>query len=122
MPESRVVLSNRAATYLVVVPEVLIAQDLKLTITDYDAGAQVIQATTVADAEIALTGVKALAVAFLADQPNNFANSPLARAIARRGGRVVLLGEGAKTTGPTDHWGVLQMPFSTAAVLALLAL
>ena len=113
--------SGPAQNYLIVMREVVIAQDLALTITDSDPGAQVIIAATEAEAVAALGSVQSLVLAFIADRPARFARSGLARAVAQRGGRVVLLGDEAEATGPTKAWDVLEQPFNTDAVLAKLA-
>jgi hypothetical protein len=118
MPEPTTVMPQRGQTYLIVMPDVLIAQDLELTIRDHDPQACVIWCKTAAGAAAALTPVASLSIAFLADQPRAFAKSHLASAIRERGGRVILLGEEAEATGPTQDWSVLHRPFSTAAVLA----
>ena len=97
--------------------EGLIAQDLSMTIKDYDTGARVIVADTAAKARAALADVTSLVVAFIAHRPSEYAGSQLAQTISARGGRVVLLGAEAEATGPSDDWGVLYQPFSTECVL-----
>jgi hypothetical protein len=107
-------------TYLIVMKEVLIAQDLALTIADYDTNASIIIASTHAEAEAALATVNSLEMAFVANAPSQFKTSMLARTIRQRNGRVVLLGSEAEEVGPTQCWEVLNQPFSTDAVLKLL--
>lgn len=107
-----------APVYLIVLREVVIAQDLSLTITDHDPEAVVLLATTSAEAEQMLAGVEALVLAFVVADPAVFASSGLARAIAARGGRAVLLGNEAEAHGPGEGWQVLDQPFNTDAVLA----
>lgn len=111
---------NAPRTYLIVMKEVLIAQDLALTIGDYDADASIIIARTLAEAEAALTTVDEVALAFVANAPSQFVTSLLSRTIKERKGRVVLLGSEAEEVGPTRCWAVLNQPFSTDAVLKLL--
>jgi hypothetical protein len=108
-------------TYLIVMQQVLVAQDIALTISDHDPGANVIIASTHAEAEAALVTVADLVLAFVADAPWQFMASSLGQAIMARGGRVVLLGEAAEEAGPTAQWGVLDQPFTTDAVLKHLA-
>lgn len=108
---------NAPPTYLIVMREVLIAQDIAQTIADHDPGAQVIIALTVAEAIAALEPVTELVIAFIADQPARFGQSVLSVAITARGGRVVMLGEDAETTGPNRNWDVLYQPFTTDAVI-----
>lgn len=108
-------------TYLITMPEVVIAQDIACTITDHNPGATVIVAQTAAEAEAALATVAVLTLAFLAESPSTFAQSALAKSIARRRGRVVLLGDAAEAAGPTPDWAVLHQPFDTNAVLTILS-
>ena len=108
-------------TYLVLVSEVVVAQDIALTIGDFDPGARVLVATSVEAAHRCLDGVGALAVAFVTERPSLFTDSVLAKAIAARRGRVVLLGLDAETSGPTPLYDVLAQPFDTDAVVASLA-
>ena len=103
--------------YLIVMQQVLVAQDLALTISDYDASAIVKIAGTHAEAEAALLNIAQMELAFVADAPSRFMQSSLAQSIRARGGRVILLGEEAEEDGPTQHWGVLNQPFTTDAVL-----
>ena len=110
-------MSGAPRTYLIVMQQVLIAQDLALTIADHDPRANVIVASTPAEAEAALAPVAHVVIAFVADAPSLFQESTLARTITARGGRVVLLGDEAEDIGPTPQWGVLDQPFSTDAVL-----
>ena len=100
--------------YLVVLRHVLVAQDLAQAIAEWDpaAGAQ-------GRLLLALDGVEALAVAFVAEPPERFRTSRLAGAIAARGGRAVLMGEAAEAA--PDGYPVLARPFATADVHALLA-
>ncbi|MES2664505.1 MAG: hypothetical protein V4712_00295 [Pseudomonadota bacterium] len=108
-------------SYLVMVPETLVAQDIALTIADHDPAAEVIFAKSAPEAEKALGTVTALAVAFVADRPSLFVPSALASAIAARGGHVILLGIEAESTGPTPDFDVLYQPFDIDAVIAKLS-
>lgn len=114
---SRSNLSAEQPAYLVVVNEYLIAQDIALTINDHDPGAKAIIAATAPQALAALSEVPRVVVAFIAEPPNHFARSALAKAIAERGGRVVLLGEEAEELGPIAEWDVLYVPFTTATLI-----
>jgi len=106
--------------YLIVMSQVLVAQDIAMTIRDHDPGATVIVATGVGHALVQLQPVSRLDLAFLTEHPTAFAGSPLARAIALRGGRTVLLGSDAENTGPNGDWDVLAQPFDTQALMARL--
>lgn len=107
-------------TYLVVLSQPLVAQDLALTIAEHDRSANLIVASTQAEAEAALIMVARLEMAFVADAPSYFMTTPLAYAIRARGGRIVLLGQEAEMAGPTQEWNVLDQPFTTDAVVKLL--
>jgi hypothetical protein len=60
-------------------------------------------------------------VAFVAESPRAHLDSELARGIAARGGRVVLIGEAAEAEGAALGFPVLARPFSTEDILAHLA-
>lgn len=110
-----------ASNYLVLVSESLVAQDIAMTIAEYDATAHVITAITLSDAEVALANVTDLKVAFVKARPSNFRGSALDLAISQRGARLVMLGIEAESIGPTPDFDVLSQPFDTDAVLAKLA-
>jgi hypothetical protein len=104
--------------YLIVLRHVVGAQDIALTIADFDGGAAVVRAASADEGLVALDGVARLAVAFVAEGPRRFAGSALQGAIARRGGRVVLIGEEAEAEGEAAGYAVLARPFASAAVVA----
>ena len=107
--------------YLIVLRHVVVAQDIAMTIADRDPGARVVTVASPAEALPALGDVGRLAVAFVAEAPREHRESDLARAIATRGGRVVLIGEAAETEGAELGFPVLARPFSTEDILAHLA-
>jgi len=107
-------------TYLVLVTETLVAQDIAQTITDFDPASKVICAGSLAAAEVAVAAEHAIEIAFVAGNPGQFAQSALHRGLIARGSRVVLLGYEAEASGPTPVFDVLQQPFDTAAVVAKL--
>lgn len=107
-------------TYLVVLDDYLIAQDLAESIACYDDAAQVVVRHVVDDAVAALEAVEGLAVAFVGVDPKQFAGSALARMIDSRGGKVVLMGDAAEDDGETGGWAVLHRPFSQGLVQSLL--
>ena len=106
--------------YIILVSETLVAQDIAQTIADFDPGAEVILARTAEEAEAALCEIDTVAVAFIGGNPRGFVGSPVAKAIAERGGRAVLLGVEAEATGATADFDVLAQPFDTDAVLGKL--
>lgn len=107
-------------TYLIVLRERLIAQDLATTISDRDPTARVILAATLDEGVAALMDVPRLTVAFVSAKPAEYAQSTLGQAIIARHGRVILLGFEAETSGPSKDWDVLAQPFDTDAVLGVL--
>jgi hypothetical protein len=109
------------AAYLIVLRHVVVAQDIAMTIADLDPKARIVIATSVTEALAGLGGVDRLAVAFVAEAPRSHRDSDLARAIAARGGRVVLIGEAAEAEGAELGFPVLTRPFSTEDILMHLA-
>ena len=120
MAQTRLDLANRTPSYLVLVPEMLVAHDIALTISDFDAGAVVICARSKGEAVAALYLVSTLEIAFIADCPGVFLGSDLHSHILAKGGRVVMLGVEAERKGPTSVFDVLCQPFDTEAVIAKL--
>lgn len=107
--------------YLIALRHLVVAQDIGLTIADFDPGAQIVTAVSAAEALPALDGVERLAVAFVSEAPEAFGGSPLAQEIAARGGRAVLIGEAAEKEGAKLGFDVLARPFSTTDILAHLS-
>ena len=107
--------------YLIVLRHVVVAQDIAATIADVDPGAPVLAVASSEAALPALGEVERLAVAFVAEAPRSFEGSPLARGIAARGGRVVLIGEAAEAEGAGLGFQVLSRPFSTEDLVRHLA-
>lgn len=111
---------TKGATYLIVLRQAVVAQDLALMIAEYDPAAQVIVASSQELGAAALDSVQCLSHAFVAANPDKFAGSALAKAILARKGRSILLGSEAEAVGPTQDWDVLQQPFFSDAALALI--
>lgn len=107
--------------FLIVLRHVVVAQDIAMTIADLHPGARIVTAASTAEALPALRDVGRLAVAFVAEAPRAHRDSDLAREIARRGGRVVLIGEAAEAEGTALGFPVLARPFSTGDILVHLA-
>lgn len=105
-------------TYLLLVPDPLVARDLAETVAEFDAGARILLARSAAEAAGRIAREAQLSVAFLWLAPE--AARPLVPPLVVRGARVVLIGPEAD-----EHravWGGehLPMPFSTPMVLCLL--
>ncbi len=105
------------ATYLVVLRHVLVAQDIAMTVAEFDPGAHIVTAAAAAEALPRLDGLGRLAVAFVGQGPSEFQGSALAERIAGLGGRVVLMGEEAELSGAEAGYRVLARPFTTGSIL-----
>lgn len=112
--------SHPGRCHLVMLRHVVVAQDIALTLGDADAEAAIIMAGTSGEALAALEPVDVVGLAFVADDPRVFAQSPLALAIAERGGTAVLIGQAAEAEGEALGYPVLARPFTSDAVTALL--
>ena len=107
-------------TFLIVLKQVVVAQDIALTLSDLNPAAQVVVASSHSEALAALAAVSSVALAIVNDGPQSFPHSDLCHAITLRGGRVVLVGTEAEDAGEAAGWQVLHRPFTSDAVLALL--
>jgi hypothetical protein len=104
-------------SYVVVLKDYLVLQDSADTIAEHDPGARIVATSTAMDAVKALGGVLDVVVAFVEASPKEFAGSELARAIAARSGRVVLLGQAAEESSGQTDWPILSRPFRFVDVL-----
>lgn len=105
------------AAYLIALRHVLVAEDIAQAIREHEPRARVVRAASAEEAAWAVEGVARLRVAFVAADPEGFEASALARAVAARGGRVVLMGEAAEAKGPALGFAVLRRPFDSGAVI-----
>jgi hypothetical protein len=110
------------AIYLIMVKDRVVSRDIAETITDFEAGARVLEMARPEDALRALESVERLAVAFVETAPRRFAETELARAIAARSGRLVFLGDEAEDEPDSGEFTVLQRPFSSEILLRHLSL
>lgn len=109
------------ATFLIVVREVVVGQDLAETIAEDRPNARVIIVATLEDALVSLADVATLEIAFIAADPAVLESSRLTPALAARGGQVVLMGVWADHPPATSSWKLLPFPFTTEDVLRLMA-
>lgn len=111
--------------YLIVQRQMLVAMDLVAAIEEFDPTASVITAASCAEALPAIHRLPRIAVAFVDRGPRAFADSALAREVAERGGRVVLMGseaeDAADSAGEPLGYPVLERPFSGDHVAGHLA-
>ena len=103
--------------YLIVMSQVLVAQEIAMTIRNLDTGAKVFIATDRGHAVAQLQSVSRLDLAFLSKHPFAYEGSSLSRAIELRGGRAILLGSDAERASPTKDWDVMEQPFDTQALM-----
>ena len=109
------------AACLIVVRDVIVRLDLAHIIAGDQPQARVIAVTTFDAAVLALADISAIDIAFVAAEPEDFENSPLARCLAERGGQVVLMGAMASQSAPLARWRLLPFPFTTDDVRRLIA-
>lgn len=113
--------ASASATFLIVVREILVGQDLAMTIEEERPGAKVIVVATLDAAPAALTDVAALEVAFIAADPARFEHSPLAQMISALGGKIVLMGLWFPEACSAANWKILPFPFTTEDVLGFIS-
>ncbi len=106
--------------YLIVLKHVVVAQDIAMSIAEYDPGARVIVVASIHEAPAALADVQEITLAFVGEGPRSYAGSELHQALEARNGRVVLIGEDAELEGEAQGWAVLYRPFSSDAMLEAL--
>jgi len=109
-----------APTYLVVMPLGVVAEDIATTITEIDPGARVVVARTIAEAADRLAGLDRLALAVIEGAPVVFHATPFGQALADRGARILLLGDGCDTGQSGGRTAMLGLPFTTGALVAAL--
>ena len=112
---------RKTRTYLILLKDYLVAQDLAESIAVYDPEAEVIVQHALADAVSALEATPQIAAAFVGLEPLQCSASGLADMIRGRGGEVILMGSEAEEQGEALGWKVLHRPFSEGLVLAHLA-
>ena len=106
--------------YLVVMPLRVVAEDIATTIVELDPGATVVVARNIAEAAERLAGLDRLVLAVIEGAPAVFHATPFGQALADRGTRVLLLGDGVDTAQPGSRMALLGLPFTTAALVAAL--
>jgi hypothetical protein len=109
-------------TYLLLMDAGLVACDLTQIILSFDPRASVTLTQTV-EAALAHAGGDddvRLMSAILDLGPDAARSSGLARMIADRGGRIILIGNDADATAVGHNWPVIERPFSTDSVLSVL--
>lgn len=107
--------------YVIVLGQVVVAQDIAQAIAEYDPGATVITTPRREDAVAALYGMEGrLAAVFINTPPRLLADDRLGTAARARGGQIVLIHDEAEVEGERDGYLVLPRPFTTDLVVATL--
>jgi hypothetical protein len=106
--------------YLVVISEIIVAEDIAQTILMRAPGAQIITARTLAEAQSAIRHHPRLTVAFVEASEPCFAASTLAAELSLRKARVVLLTDRPRGERQGRNWDLLDMPFTETALSAFL--
>jgi hypothetical protein len=111
--------------FLIVGSEVLIAQDIEMTIRRLWPDAMVLFERNIQDAESWLESVENLLYAFIATGPENGSAASIHSKIAERGGRLVMLGRECPTKQALGAFAVssamlfLPYPFTEEHLLKL---
>lgn len=103
--------------YLVALKQVVIAQDIAQTILDHDPEAEVI----LGGGFSAMPEDRLPHMAFLDLSPAEARSLAAARDLLAHGTRLVLIGDAAEAAGESHPFWVLHRPFTSDAVLSLLA-
>jgi hypothetical protein len=107
-----------SSIYLVVEPINIIATDLAQSVQDFDSEAIVLVASVPNDAITMVADHPVIRVALIHANPHGFAESGLGIALAARGAQCVFMGDAAERA--VKAMRVLQRPFSTSTIAALL--
>lgn len=105
--------------YLIVEPVSIIADDLALSVKDFDQGAIVVVAGTQQEALAAITDCGAVRFAFVHADPKGFDETVLGQALTERRAVCVFMGDAADLAKKALI--VLDRPFSPQTIAALLA-
>jgi hypothetical protein len=106
----------RSPAFVIVVRDYIVAQDIALTIRDDIPHAHIVTASTLIEAEQALSPIPKVHMAFVAADPDEFERSDLAPTLEKRGARIVMMGLWPEAGQAASKWQVLQYPFTTEDV------
>lgn len=107
-------------TYLIVMADVLIREDLRQAIAEVTPEAEIILASDSTQALVIVNGAAPGLVAFVAIDPACFAVSALAGALAQIGARVVLTSDWDPPETARATWAILPSPFTSRDVQSVL--
>ncbi|SFA88170.1 hypothetical protein SAMN05421688_1446 [Poseidonocella pacifica] len=109
-----------SGNFLIVLRQLLVAEDIADTLCDRFPGAQVERTR---GAEEALQRIEAglrADLAFVEMSPAEFDRSDLKQALLLQGARIILLGDAAELAEEAEGFPVLRRPFSTVALLRVI--
>ncbi len=106
-------------TFLICINDAIVAEDVAGILQDAMPQSSVICAASQADALQRLETLHAPLIGFIQMAPEAVADSPLGQALTQAGARIVLLGNAAEERGEAAGFAVLQRPFRSVDLLAL---
>lgn len=111
------------STYVVVIRDPIVAQDVAGAIAHLDPSARILVAAMNPHEAVGLLGdVTAVAVAVLEADPRTLRATTFGAALEARGARIILIGDAAEEAGEAGDYRVLMRPFGNEALLAVLRL
>lgn len=106
--------------YLVVIRHSVVAADVAATIAELDPNARVVVAMTLPEAEDRLPGLDRIVLAVVEVAPHTLPATPFGQALAERGTRILLLGDGIDEADRWPDVAILGLPFTTGTLVAAL--
>jgi hypothetical protein len=111
---------NSKNVYLIIVDDLLVAEDLRQTIVELIPDAQILAAADPDAALLALEVDTIVAAAIVETESQLFIGSPLADHLERIGTRIILCDSWDSSFAVEKAWAVLPTPFSADDVRAAL--
>ena len=105
-------MTDGTSVFLVILPEVVVAQDIEATIREHRPNAEVILART-PDAAAELLHHRRVDAAFIESDAGAFLNTGLGKQVIAGGGRVIVVGQDSAETSPSDQVFALPFPFTS---------
>ncbi|EIE49777.1 hypothetical protein AL036_09845 [Salipiger aestuarii] len=108
-------------TFLIWITDMIVAEDVSGILLDACPQARVLCAESPESAPPQLTPDCGPLVAIVQMAPEAVRDTPLGQALTRAGARIVLLGNAAEERGQAAGFAVLERPFRSMDLLALIA-
>lgn len=108
-----------AGVNIVMVRDVIVAEDLLLTLSDLFPQFDVVSVPDLSQLRAALEPIHRIGVAVLEMSPADFRAGPFLAALKEKGARVLLLWT-TDGTAPDAEFSLLEKPFTTEALITLL--